>query len=174
MPYATYDPKGPGRIYEMRMPKDADIGDMHRALHAVSIPGPSYNPETQSLVIADADSSLEKRVRRFAKEWRVSGSWAGVKVEFPGKDEYMRYLREAEGGSLMTTNEELLEELKPQPGDDERMLAVKARLRKSIIEYPDIDDEKLLVEWTPERYAQVQGTAYISVKLPKRSKKREG
>lgn len=73
----------------------------------------------------------------------------------------------------MTTNEELLERLKPQPEDDARMLAVKARHRKSIIEHPDIDDENLLVEWTPERYAQAQGMAYISVRVPRRKRDEE-
>lgn len=85
----------------------------------------------------------------------------------------MRYLREAEGGGNMTTNEELLERLKPQPGDDEQTLVIKARLRKDIIENPDVDDDGSLVEWTPEQYARARGMAYISVRVPRRKRDEE-
>ena len=85
----------------------------------------------------------------------------------------MRYLREVERGVLMTTNEELLERLKPQPGDSEETLASKAGLRKDIIEHPDIDDEGWLVEWTPEQYARARGMAYISVRVPRRKRDEE-
>ena len=73
----------------------------------------------------------------------------------------------------MTTNEELLEGLKPQPEDDEQMLLIKAQFRKDIIEHPDIDDEGWLVEWTPEQYARARGMAYISVRVPRRKRDEE-